>query len=93
MENRQHRQKLAQQQQHLARTQLQLVVTDAVLPVAHEPERSIQFQAFATSGQLRMQEGLQLRPKALQTIPGSLRLQLTDGHRQISRHDIHTTPE
>ena len=60
MQNRQNRQDLAQQRQHLASTEAswtqQDVSGDAFLPVAHEPEDPIELEQHAAAGQLRMQQ-------------------------------------
>ena len=93
----QNRKDLAQQRQHLRSPEAlltqQVVVGDAVLPVAKEPEVPIDLQQLTATGQLRMLQRLQLRPDSLEMGLGGRELQLANGHRQITGHHIHRAPE
>jgi len=76
MQDSQHRQDLAQDQQHLAGTEHQLTLTAllkdlietaAVLPIPDRPDRSLRLQQFTKPRQLGVQQGLQQRPVALKS--------------------------
>ena len=88
----QHRQQLAQQQQHLAGTEDQLalgtglqqqLVGTAGLPFAHQPQTLLGLNGRPEPGHLGMEQPLQLAPELARPSRVDRWAQQTQGHRRL----------